>query len=158
VVFTPHPLAVRVTIDGAQSFDFGPANRSRELSVGKHTVTFTPLDSRRFETQSWSIDVPPGQEAFMMRERLRLRPGKLLVKSSLDTDVTVPGQKSGRTNNVFEIGMNNDLEKTISILVSAQGYASQTRQVTIRAGEQTTVTVMLDRTKEWDAAPSIPQS
>lgn len=156
VVFTPHPLAVRITIDGKERFDFGPANRSRQLPVGKHTLTFTPLDTRRFLEHTRIVDVSPGKEAFYVKERLKLRPGTLLVKSNVETEVTVPGHKGGRTNKAFEISLADEFERSVSILVSARGYASQTRQVTISAGEQTTVTVMLGRAEEADAGTSTP--
>lgn len=152
VVFTPHPMAVRITIDGKDSFDYGPAHRIRELPVGTHTVSFTPLDTKRFEPLTWTVEVMPGKGPQLIRERLRLRPGKLLVKSNLDTLVTVPGRGIGRTNTIFEVSLDNEPEKSVSILVSANGYAPQTRQVTISAGEQTTITVLLDRTEEVEAA------
>ncbi|MCP4602513.1 MAG: protein kinase [Proteobacteria bacterium] len=148
VVFTPNPMAVEIDIDGKERFPFGPANRKRILSVGKHTISFVPNNSIRFIKQTWKIRIPPGDIPFHFRERLRWRPAKLLVESNAEAVVTIPGRATGKANKPFEVSINKGPEEQVSLLVSAEGYILRTKQVTITAGELARIRVTLIKTRK----------
>lgn len=139
VIFTPHPMSVTIVIDGKEKFAFGPSERRRQLAVGRHTITFVPNDPRRFEKKTRHVDIPPGDKPFHIRERLDWKPAELLVSSNVDTLVTVPGHTTGRTNQPFEIAIKSGPKNNVSIVISADGYVTQTRRASVEAGERTSV-------------------
>lgn len=147
VVFTPHPLSVKIIVDDEKPFPFGPANRSRILTTGKHKITFAPNDTKRFLEQSWTVNIPAGNTPFPFRGRLMWRPAKLLVKSDIDASVTVPGRVTDLTNHVFTVEVKKGPTEQLSVLISQEGYVPQTKQVTITAGELSTLNVKLAKSK-----------
>ena len=143
VVFTPHPLSVEIIIDNEKPFPFGPAHRAKNLSVGNHKITFRPVDKDRFLEQTWTVDIPSGDGAFPFRGRLMWRPAQLLVRANVPASVTVPGRAASGANRTFKVDIKKGPSEQISVLISQEGYVPQTKQVTISAGELTSVDVKL---------------
>ncbi len=145
VVFTPHPLSVEITIDNEKPFPFGPANRTKKLSVGKHKITFTPIDKQRLLEQTWAVDIPEGDTPFPFRGRLMWRPAKLHIKCNISASVTIPGRTTDVTNNVFNVDVKKGPTENLSVLISQEGYVPQTKQVTITAGELSVIEIKLTK-------------
>jgi hypothetical protein len=143
VVFTPHPLAVQIVIDGNERFSYGPENRERVIETGTHKIEFIPGDPKRFEQRVWKVDIPEGDTPFHFRGRLEWKPARLLVESNVSGVVTVPGRAVDRTNRPFEVAIQNGPEEDLSVLVSADGYLPQTKKVKIGAGELAKIKVDL---------------
>ncbi len=150
VVFTPHPMSVEIEIDGADRFSFGLADRSRMLTVGKHTVKFIPVDKRRMPATR-EIMVNKGDDPMPVRVRLKWRPARMRIKSNVNAVVGVEGHSPGKTNTFFDIPLENDPQERVKIVVSAKGYRTQTKQVTIAAGETEELTLNLP--EERSASP-----
>lgn len=134
IIFTPQPMAVQIAIDGKDPFAFGPANRKRMVSVGKHTITFIPNDPARFQERTWEIDILPLEEPFQFRGRLMWHPARVLVQCDTDALITIPGRAAGKANTPFEVGIKIGPSEQVSVLISADGYIPSTKQVTITAG------------------------
>jgi hypothetical protein len=145
VVFTPHPLAVEIVIDGNLRFPFGPANRSRVLPAGDHTISFIPNDTKRFIKQTWTATIPEGTTPYQFRKRLQWRPATVRINSNIEAAVTIPGRVTDKSNREFTVAIENGPSEKLSVLVSRDGYVPQTKQLTINAGELTKLTVNLAR-------------
>ncbi len=145
VTFTPSPMAVDIVIDKKLRFTWGPSNRKRVLPVGKHTIAFEPVDTKRFERQTWNVRIPPGDTPFHFRERLRWRPAKLFIESNVKAEVTIPGRATDKVNHAFEVRLEKGPKEKVSLLVSAKGYIPRTKQVTIAAGELARIRVNLEK-------------
>ncbi len=150
VVFTPHPMNVEIEIDGADRFIFKTTDRSRMLPVGKHIVKFIPVDKRRMPATR-EIMVNKGDDPMPVRIRLKWRPARIHIKSNVNAMAIVEGHSSGKTNKPFDIPLDDEPREVVKIVVSAGGYRTQTRQVTIAAGE--TVEITLNLPEEGSAAP-----
>ncbi len=143
VVFTPHPLAVEIVIDGDARFPFGPANRFRELPTGEHTISFIPNDRRRFVEETWKVTIPEGDAPYQFRKRLKWRPASVLIESNVEATVTIPGRVSNRSNREFSVTIKDGPSEKLSVLVSRDGYVPQTKPLNINAGELTKLAVNL---------------
>lgn len=145
VVFTPHPLAVEVVIDGKIRFPFGPANRSATIPVGDHTISFIPKDEKRFVEQTWKVRIEENPTPYHFRGRLSWRPAQLHVTSNVDAIVTVPGRVTDQANRPFPVDIKKGPTEKISVLVSRDGYTPKTKQVVISAGDLVKMSVDLQK-------------
>jgi serine/threonine-protein kinase len=143
IVFTPSPMAVTIVIDGKKRFLFGPTSRKQLVAPGRHTISFIPNDEKRFVEKTWKINVPPGNKPFHFRERLRWRPATLMVRSDVAATVTIPGRATHTANKLFKVSIKNGPKEKITVLVSADGYMPITKQVSLTAGEQAELAVVL---------------
>ena len=150
VVFTPRPMSVAIEIDHAERFVFKAKDRSRMLTLGKHIVKFIPVDNRLMPATR-EIMVNKGDEPMPVRVRLKWRPARMHIKSNVNARVTVEGHSGGKTNTPFDIPLGDNHTEKVKIVVSAGGYRTQTKQVTIAAGE--TVEITLNLPEEGSAAP-----
>jgi eukaryotic-like serine/threonine-protein kinase len=141
----PTPKAVTVFLDGKRVGDYGPQLAQLELPPGHHTVRFEspycfPKD----------VDVADNDPAGRLAARLRWKPARLTVKTDPDSaDVMVDGSvlRSGQQIDVT-IPEISDGKKTVSVKISAPGFASQTLALELRANDQRVQNVVLDKRSE----------
>lgn len=143
VIFNPIPMSVDILIDGSERFTFKATDRARELEPGNHNIRFIPVDDR-LETLTETITVESDDAPLTIPARLRWKPGKLLVKSNIETDVAVNGRALGRTNSVMELDIKNGPTTQFRILLSARGYHPTEKLVSVSAGKTTEIVVQLE--------------
>lgn len=154
IVFTPSPMAVKISIDGGSPFAFGPASRKQIIPVGPHAIAFMPIDEKRFVPETWQVDIPPGDTPYYFRERLQWRPAKLVVDCNVpEAAVTVPGRAAGKVAAPVDVAIQKGPEEQIAVLVTAKGYIPETKQVTVGAGELVRVRVTLEKAEETVTSP-----
>ena len=138
----PQPKAVSVFLDGKALGEYGPQLQHLAVPAGRHTVRFEspycfPKD----------IDVGESEPAGRLAARLRWKPARLTVKTDPESaDVLVDGSilRSGQQIDVT-IPDISDGKKTVSVKVSAPGFASQTLAVEVRANDQHVQNVALEK-------------
>ncbi|HEX9102392.1 MAG TPA: hypothetical protein VF997_09320, partial [Polyangia bacterium] len=138
----PTPKAVAVFLDGKRLGDYGPQLSQLPVSSGRHTVRFEspycfPAD----------VDIADNEPPGRIAARLRWKPARLTVKADPDSaDVLVDGTilRSGQQTDV-NIPQMSDGKKSVTVRVSAAGYASQTLAVELRANDQRVQTVTLQK-------------
>ncbi len=143
VIFNPIPMSVDILIDNSERFTFKATDRARDLDPGNHNVKFIPVDDR-LETLTETITVESDDAPLTVPARLRWKPGKLLVKSNVETDVAVNGRALGRTNSVMELDIKNGPTTQFRILLSARGYHPTEKLVSVSAGKTTEIVVQLE--------------
>jgi len=143
VVFRPFPMALEISIDDGAPFQFRASDPPRELKVGVHKISFKPTDAS-FADETFSVDVPEGDGAFMIQRKLKLKPARLKITCNTDAAVTVEGRASGKANQPVRVDMKERTE-TVRVLVSAEGYLPEAMQVTITAGEAVDRNVTLSK-------------
>ncbi|HEX8950699.1 MAG TPA: protein kinase [Polyangia bacterium] len=138
----PTPKAVAVFLDGKRLGDYGPQLSQLPVSSGRHTVRFEspycfPAD----------VDIADNEPPGRIAARLRWKPARLTVKADPDSaDVLVDGTilRSGQQTDI-NIPQMSDGKKSVTVRVSAAGYASQTLAVELRANDQRVQTVTLQK-------------
>jgi eukaryotic-like serine/threonine-protein kinase len=143
VIFNPIPMSVDILIDDSVRFTFKATDRARDLDPGNHNIKFIPVDDR-LETLTETITVESDDAPLTVPARLRWKPGKLLVKSNIETDVAVNGRALGRTNSVIELDIKNGPTTQFRILLSARGYHPTEKLVSVSAGKTTEIVVQLE--------------
>jgi len=138
----PTPKAVAVFLDGKRLGDYGPQLQQLAIAPGRHTVRFEspycfPKD----------VDIDDAEPAGRLAARLRWKPARLTVKTEPDSaDVIVDGTilRSGQQIDVT-IPELSDGKKTVTVKVSAAGYASQTLPLELRANDARVQSVTLQK-------------
>jgi len=142
VVFKPNPMRVSIQIDDAKSFVFKTTDRSRVLSEGMHKISFFPVDPR-MRPLTKNINVTPGKKPLTLGARLKWKPAGVLVKCNVPGGVAINDQPMGSTGHLISFQLRNGPKQSVKILISAKGYHTKTRQVTLIAGDQKELTVNL---------------
>jgi serine/threonine-protein kinase len=142
VVFRPDPVNVNIGIDGAPPVSFTTLHET-ELAPGRHTFTFASnVDCCLSET--FVVDIPAGPGATEIGRRLASRPARLRVNANLFADVVISGVR-GRTNGLIDVPIRAaSREETFPYTVTAPGHRAYTGEVTLRAGDDTVITVTLE--------------
>jgi hypothetical protein len=138
----PTPKAVTVFLDGKRLGDYGPQLQELAIPAGRHTVRFEspycfPKD----------VEIADAEPAGRLAARLRWKPARLTVKTDPDTaDVLVDGSilRSGQPIDV-NIPDFSDGKKSVTVKVSAPGYATKNVPVELRANDQHVQNVVLDK-------------
>jgi serine/threonine-protein kinase len=144
VIFNPFPMRVKITIDNEEKFDYKTTDRSRDLTLGKHKVTFLPADKRVLPlTKEFSVQA--GDRPMTIGARLKWKPGQLLIRSNVNGFVSVQGRSTGQTNSKFSVPIQNGPTEKLKIIISAPDYLPVTQLVTITAGTTTSLVIPLQK-------------
>ncbi|MBN2529407.1 MAG: serine/threonine protein kinase [Deltaproteobacteria bacterium] len=144
VVFNPIPMSVEIVIDETQKFVFKATDRSRNLTVGTHTIQFVPLDDR-LEPSTQTIVVTPSETPLTVPARLKWKPATLIVRSNVAADVAINGRFKGQTNEPIELDIRKGPSSQFRILLSARGYHPIEKLVSVSAGKTTETVVQLEK-------------
>jgi hypothetical protein len=136
---------VSVSLDGKPLGDYGPSLKQLAIPAGRHTVRFEspycfPKD----------VEIGENEPAGRLAARLRFKPARLTVKAEPDNaDIVVEGSilRSGQPLDV-NIPDFSDGKKSVTVKVSAPGYATKTLPVEVRANDQHVQSVVLDKSAE----------
>jgi PEGA domain len=135
---------VRVLLDGKPLGDFGPQLQSVELDGEPHSITF---DSPFCYPET--IQIGPETEPGRISRRLKWKPATLtVVADPEEADIDIDGRivaASGRTIPI-QIDPLSDGRKVLRVKVSATGFLSEDREVTLRANGAEKVNVTLKPT------------
>jgi len=142
VIFNPYPMRVSIQIDDAKSFVFKTTDRSRVLAEGMHKISFFPVDPR-MRPLTKSINITPGEAPITLGARLKWKLAGVLVKCNVLGGVAINDRPMGSTGHVISFHIRNGPKQNVKILISAKGYHTKTRQVTLIAGDQKELTVNL---------------
>jgi hypothetical protein len=137
---------VTVFLDGKRLGDYGPQLAEVAVSGGHHTVRFEspycfPKD----------VDIDDNEPGGRLAARLRWKPARLTVKTEPDSaDVLVDGSilRSGQQIDVTIPERSDDGKKSVTVRVSAAGFASQTLALELRANDQHVQNVTLKKSAE----------
>jgi hypothetical protein len=138
----PTPKAVRVLRDGEELGQWGPALQTVELDGRAHTVTF---DSPYCYPET--IAVPAGNEGGKLARRLKWKPASLTVEAEpKSAEVVVDGTQAVRSGSVLQVPiplLSPNGRHVVRITVSAHGFATEEREVELRANESKNVPIEL---------------
>ncbi|MBN1770276.1 MAG: serine/threonine protein kinase [Deltaproteobacteria bacterium] len=146
VSFRPAPCTnVEIWIDGERLGVWGPPPGlvSTPLPPGEHQFRYRPLTVNCYD-EAWTETVAAGDGPYVVTRRLRLRPGTLIVDTSgVEAQVDVRGRASGRANAPLEIPFEaqDGISPSLRVVVTFPGRPPLSRDVMVRAGETTTITV-----------------
>ncbi len=153
VRIVPDPPAARVFIDDRDYGEYGPAHvRGLEIGIGTHKVKLVPRDSFYDETV-FSFHVPAGGAdagVLIQRRPLKLRPARVRVNTNAPgATVSIPHRERSRANQVFLVRL-NAREERVQMIIDAEGYRSEVREVVLRAGGEYSLDVTLEPETEAD--------
>jgi serine/threonine-protein kinase len=146
VEIIPTPKAVTIWLNGKRLGDYGPDLRRVSVPLGvQATLTFRN-DACCFERQ---VTLPARQLVGPLRVKLAWKPGRVRVRLTppVEADVQVGSVviRAGQPAEVPIPSYSEDGKEEVEIKVSAPGYPTETRKVTVRANATTTVPVVLRR-------------
>ncbi len=136
----PYPPAVRVSIDGGPSREFGPDLQTITLGPGEHTIRFTsPF------CYAETVRIPADKPGGVIRARLKWRPARLVVRTNVDADVQVGNivGLAGRPILVPIPPSSRDGRRKVLVKVSASGYHTAQQSVVVEANRKKTLDVRL---------------
>jgi hypothetical protein len=126
--------------------DYGPQLKKIDVPAGRHTVRFESAYCFPKE-----VEIDDGEPPSRLAARLRWKPARLAVKTDPESaDVLVDGSilHSGQQIDVNIPERSDDGKKTVTVNVSAPGFASQTLAVELRANDQRVQNVVLVKRAE----------
>lgn len=145
-VFTlvPFPRSVKVSINGSPYRDYGPSLVRLVFGPGKHNIRLTSPYCFPKEI-AISAETKPGR----LSPRLKWRPAMLMVRSNTPADVMV-GDVVGNTGQPVRVRVpatSDTGSVKILVKVSASGYSTWRRLVTLTAGGTRTIRASLNPLK-----------
>jgi serine/threonine-protein kinase len=153
VRIVPDPPAARVFIDEQDFGEYGAAHvRGLEVTTGTHQVRLVPRDDF-YEETVFSLHVPEaGADAGLLvhRRPLRLRPARVRVNTNAPSaTVSIPYRERSRANRAFQVRLTSR-EERVEMIIDAEGYRSEVREVVLQAGQEYSLDVTLELEEEAD--------
>jgi serine/threonine-protein kinase len=143
VSFNPVPANVAIGVDGQAPRAFGPSFHEVELEPGMHRFKFVGAHDCCIDEEV-NLTVPPGEGAFEVARRLKLRPAGLYVVTNTPANVEIDdGRISGRSRSLIQVPDLSELVETHHIRVTASGHHEHVQDVRLQAGQVVTVEVAM---------------
>ncbi|MCD6497881.1 MAG: serine/threonine protein kinase [Deltaproteobacteria bacterium] len=137
----PYPTAVKVSVDRGPSRDYGPDLRRLPLAPGPHRIR---LSSRYCYPKT--ITITKDQPGGILRPHLTWRWASLKVVTNASADVQA-GPSVGSSGQAIRIPIPKDSldgSRKVLVKVSASGYHTLQREVTLQAGTHRVLKVHLN--------------
>jgi tRNA A-37 threonylcarbamoyl transferase component Bud32 len=147
VEIIPTPKAVTIFLNDKELGSYGPDLRSVTLPLSAPAKLSFRNEQCCFERV---VQIAARQPLKVLRVKLPWKPGRVIVevKPKVDADVLVGSlvTQPGRESEVAIPASSEDGRGQVEVKVSAQGYGTETRRITVRANNTVTVPVTLRRT------------